>query len=60
MTFHQITLKVNGEFEQVVVPSNLTLLQLLRDKLALTGTKNGCTAGEHGFLHRVPERRAGE
>jgi len=48
MTFHQITLKVNGGFEQVVVPSNLTLLQMLRDKLALTGTKNGCNAGECG------------
>jgi carbon-monoxide dehydrogenase small subunit len=48
MTFHQITLTVNGESEQVIVPSNLTLLQMLRDKLALTGTKNGCTAGECG------------
>jgi len=39
---------VNGEFEQVDVPSQMTLLQMLRDKLALTGTKNGCNAGECG------------
>ena len=48
MAFHRITLTVNGEPEQVDVPSNLTLLGLLREKLALTGTKNGCTAGECG------------
>ena len=48
MAFHRITLTVNGESEQVDVPSNLTLLGLLREKLALTGTKNGCTAGECG------------
>lgn len=48
MSFHRITLTVNGEPEQVDVPSNLTLLGLLREKLALTGTKNGCTAGECG------------
>jgi aerobic carbon-monoxide dehydrogenase small subunit len=48
MTNHRITLTVNGSAEQVDVASNQTLLQLLRDKLALTGTKNGCTAGECG------------
>jgi len=26
----------------------MTLMQMLRDKLALTGTKNGCNAGECG------------
>jgi carbon-monoxide dehydrogenase small subunit len=39
---------VNGEPEQVDIPSNMTLLGMLREKLALTGTKNGCTAGECG------------
>jgi aerobic carbon-monoxide dehydrogenase small subunit len=48
MAFHQITLTVNGELEQVVVPSNMTLMRLLRESLALTGTKNGCSAGECG------------
>jgi carbon-monoxide dehydrogenase small subunit len=45
---HTITVTVNGKVEYLVVPANLTLLQLLRDKLALTGTKNGCEAGECG------------
>jgi len=48
MALHRITLTVNGENEQIDVPSNMTLLQALRDKLALTGTKNGCNAGECG------------
>jgi carbon-monoxide dehydrogenase small subunit len=48
MANHRITLTVNGEVEQVEVPSHLTLLQMLREKLALTGTKNGCSAGECG------------
>ena len=48
MTIHRITLTINGSSEQVDVPSNLTLLQMLREKLALTGTKNGCMAGECG------------
>ena len=48
MSFHRIALTVNGEYEQVDVPSQLTLMQMLRDKLALTGTKNGCNAGECG------------
>jgi len=48
MAFHKVTLNVNGTVEQVNVPSQMTLLQLLREELALTGTKNGCTAGECG------------
>jgi carbon-monoxide dehydrogenase small subunit len=48
MTTHRITLTINGGSEQVDIPSNMTLLQMLREKLALTGTKNGCMAGECG------------
>jgi carbon-monoxide dehydrogenase small subunit len=48
MAHHEITLTVNGELERAVVPSNMTLLQMLRERLALTGTKNGCAAGECG------------
>jgi carbon-monoxide dehydrogenase small subunit len=48
MAFHKITFTVNNEPEQLVVPSNMTLMQMLRESLALTGTKNGCSAGECG------------
>ena len=48
MAFHRITFTVNGEVEQVNVPSHMTMLQMLRQELSLTGTKNGCTAGECG------------
>jgi carbon-monoxide dehydrogenase small subunit len=48
MANHRINLTINGEYGQVDVSSNMTLLQMLRDKLALTGTKNGCNAGECG------------
>jgi carbon-monoxide dehydrogenase small subunit len=48
MANHSITVIVNGKREYLVVPSNMTLLEMLRQKLALTGTKNGCAAGECG------------
>lgn len=48
MTYHRISITVNGSEELLEVPSNMTLLQMLREKLSLTGTKNGCAAGECG------------
>ncbi len=48
MSIHRISIAVNGVPETADVPSNMTLLTLLREKLALTGTKNGCTTGECG------------
>jgi carbon-monoxide dehydrogenase small subunit len=48
MAFHKINVNVNGTEEQLVVPSNMTLMRMLRESLALTGTKNGCSAGECG------------
>lgn len=48
MTTHTINLTVNGRKETLHVPGHLTLLRMLRENLALTGTKNGCEAGECG------------
>ncbi len=43
-----IGFNLNGELVEVEIESHLTLLQLLRDKLGLTGTKEGCGMGECG------------
>jgi carbon-monoxide dehydrogenase small subunit len=43
-----ISVTVNGEKISVQVEDNWTLLRLLRDQLALLGTKEGCGKGECG------------
>jgi carbon-monoxide dehydrogenase small subunit len=43
-----ITLKINGESYEVRVKPSETLLEVLRDKLGLTGTKEGCDTGKCG------------
>ncbi|MBM4433069.1 MAG: (2Fe-2S)-binding protein [Chloroflexi bacterium] len=43
-----VRLKVNGRKHEVEVCPNETLLDVLRDKLDLTGAKNGCSAGDCG------------
>jgi len=44
----QLTLKVNGEARDLIVPAHKTLLEVLREDLNLTGTKHGCELGECG------------
>lgn len=48
MSKHAITLTVNGRKYDLVVESNELLLQVLRDKCYLTGTKYGCGIAECG------------
>ena len=48
MKKHAITLTVNGEERDLIVPSNRTLLDALRDDLGFTDTKYGCGTGECG------------
>ena len=38
------TFIVNGESHETIIQSNMTLLEVLRDELGLTGTKQGCSA----------------
>lgn len=44
----EITLSVNGQRRRVVVEPRVTLLDALRERLGLTGTKKGCDRGECG------------
>jgi len=43
-----IELKINGDSYEVLVSPNNTLLEVLRDKLGLMGTKQGCDLGACG------------
>lgn len=45
---HEITLKINGETRKVQVEPRTTLLDALRDRLDLTGTKKVCDRGACG------------
>ena len=43
-----LKLRINGEDRPVVFPTHHTLLEVLREECALTGTKHGCELGECG------------
>jgi aerobic-type carbon monoxide dehydrogenase small subunit (CoxS/CutS family) len=54
-----IELKINGEVYEVAVEPKMTLLQVLRDVLGLTGAKEGCSGlGECGTCTVLMEGRA--
>ena len=45
---HRIRLRVNGQDHEVLVDTKITLVDLLREKIGLTGTNKGCATGECG------------
>ena len=53
-----LSLAVNGEVYDCLIPPQKTLLEVLREDLQLTGTKHGCELGECGtctvLLEGVP------
>jgi len=55
---NEIELRVNGKSYEVVVTPRKTLLQVLRDTLGLTGTKEGCGIGECGTCTVLVDGRA--
>ncbi|RTZ91802.1 MAG: (2Fe-2S)-binding protein [Deltaproteobacteria bacterium] len=60
MSMIPITLLVNGEPYNLMVPPNKTLLEVLRDDLELMGTREGCGVGACGactvLIDDVPVR----
>ncbi|MET9361004.1 2Fe-2S iron-sulfur cluster-binding protein [Streptomyces sp. NPDC006632] len=48
VTGSRVTLRVNGATHAVEVDHRTTLLDLLRERLALTGSKKGCDHGQCG------------
>ena len=49
MSKHLLKFTVNGKEHALVVQSNERLLDVLRDRLGLKGTKEGCSTGDCGI-----------
>lgn len=54
---YPLTLTVNGEKYELEVPPNRTLLEVIRNDLGLTGTKEGCGHGECGACTVLMDRQ---
>jgi len=48
MSKHRVTATVNGDAAEFLCETQQTLLEVLRDELRLTGTKEGCGTGDCG------------
>ena len=55
---YRVRFYVNNEPIELSVPANRTLLSVLREDLALTGTKEGCGAGECGACTVIMDGKA--
>lgn len=57
MARHHISFTVNGDPVEVLCDTDQTLLDVLRDELELTGTKEGCGTGDCGACSVVVDGR---
>ena len=48
MAKHHVTTTINGDAVEFLCETRQTLLEVLRDELGLTGTKEGCGTGDCG------------
>jgi carbon-monoxide dehydrogenase small subunit len=53
----QVTLDINGQEHEVEIEANRLLLQVLRETLGLTGTKEGCSIGVCGACSVIVDGR---
>lgn len=56
--FHDISLTVNNRVYDITVESDEMLIDVLREKLGLTGTKKGCGTGDCGACTIIMDGRA--
>lgn len=54
----EISFTLNGALQRLTVRPNMTLLDLLREEIGLTGTKRGCDVGECGACTVLLDGRA--
>jgi aerobic-type carbon monoxide dehydrogenase small subunit (CoxS/CutS family) len=54
MSRQMITLTVNGDTHELLVSERQTLLDVIRDTIGLTGTKEGCATGKRFCLASRP------
>lgn len=52
-----VTLKINGETHEVAIEPNKTLLEVLREDLGLTGTKEVCDLGSCGACTVIVDKK---
>jgi carbon-monoxide dehydrogenase small subunit len=57
MSKHHVTTTINGEPNEFLCEPQQTLLDVLRDQLNLTGSKEGCSSGDCGACSVIVDGR---
>ncbi len=57
MSKQTIHIKINGQPQEVAVEPHWTLLETVREQLALTGSKEGCGTGDCGACSMIVDGR---